>query len=154
MRISLELSPTAASLSDVRTCVGSTGLSPLGRQCNPYAMVYNPSTVITGNPNQWFNPNMFITPLPGYLGTIGRGTLTGPGLFNWDFSVHKSTPIGLLGEARNLQFRAEFFNILNRANFNTPNQVVFTPALSPTAGVITTTSTNSRQIQFGLKMLW
>ena len=55
----------------------------------------------------------------------------------------------------NLQFRAEIFNLLNRANFNTPNLVVFTPSgVSPTAGVITSTSTTSRQIQFGLKLLW
>ena len=56
-----------------------------------------------------------------------------------------------------MQFRAEFFNIFNRANFGTPNAVVFTSATaapSPTAGVITSTSTTSRQIQFGLKLLW
>ena len=58
-------------------------------------------------------------------------------------------------EGRNLQFRAEFFNILNHANFNTPNAVVFTPTgVSPTAGVITSTSTTSRQIQFGVKILF
>ncbi|HEV2245620.1 MAG TPA: hypothetical protein VGW37_03125, partial [Terriglobia bacterium] len=60
-----------------------------------------------------------------------------------------------------LQFRAEAFNLLNRANFNTPNLIVFTPptasnptGLSGTAGAITGTSTPSRQIQFGLKLLW
>jgi hypothetical protein len=64
----------------------------------------------------------------------------------------KNTP---LAERAAVQFRAEFFNVLNRANFNTPNAIVFTPSgVSPTAGVITSTSTNSRQIQFGLKLLW
>jgi hypothetical protein len=54
-----------------------------------------------------------------------------------------------------VEFRLEVFNILNRANFNTPNLVVFTPSgVSPTAGVVTSTSTPSRQIQFGLKLLW
>jgi hypothetical protein len=54
-----------------------------------------------------------------------------------------------------LQFRAEVFNVLNRANFNSPNAVVFTPSgVSPTAGLITNTSTTSRQIQLGLKLLW
>ncbi|MEI9973522.1 MAG: hypothetical protein WDO73_16630 [Ignavibacteriota bacterium] len=58
-------------------------------------------------------------------------------------------------ERLNLQFRAELFNLLNRANFNTPNAIVFTPSgVSPTAGLITSTSTTSRQIQFGLKLLW
>jgi hypothetical protein len=58
-------------------------------------------------------------------------------------------------EHMSLQFRAEIFNLLNRANFNQPNEVVFTPSgVSPTAGVITSTSTTARQVQFGLKLLW
>jgi len=62
-----------------------------------------------------------------------------------------------VNERTKLQFRAEFFNILNHANFNTPNPVVFTSASAtpaPTAGVITSTSTTSRQIQFGVKLLF
>ena len=60
-----------------------------------------------------------------------------------------------LTERLRLQFRAEFFNILNHTNFLTPNEVVYTSAtsgISPTAGVITATSTTSRQIQFGAKL--
>ncbi len=71
-----------------------------------------------------------------------------------DFSAHQEI---LFTERLNLQFRAEFFNIFNHTNFNTPNPVVYTAATggpSPTAGVITSTSTSSRQIQFGLKLLW
>jgi hypothetical protein len=83
---------------------------------------------------------------------MGRDTLIGPGLATWDFSVLKNTQIR---ERLNLQFRAELFNLLNRANFNQPNAVTFTPSgVSPTAGVITSTSTTSRQVQFGLKLLW
>jgi hypothetical protein len=55
----------------------------------------------------------------------------------------------------NLQFRAETFNLLNRANFNTPNLITFTPSgVSGTAGTIASTSTTARQIQFGLKLIW
>ncbi len=109
--------------------------------------------VILGSPNEWFNPAAFLAPPSGsgFYGNLGRDTLTGPGVATWDFSVLKDTQIR---ERLRLQFRAEFFNILNHANFNTPNAVVFTPALSPTAGVITSTSTTSRQIQFALKLLW
>ena len=60
-------------------------------------------------------------------------------------------------EGLKVELRAEFFNTPNRTNFNTPNLIVFTqPAGAPatTAGVITSTSTNARQIQFGLKLLW
>jgi hypothetical protein len=110
--------------------------------------------VIEGNPKQWFNPAAFIAPPPdsGFYGNLGRDSLVGPGIATWDLSMLKDTP---LHERLNLQFRSEFFNILNRANYNTPNLVVFTPSgVSPTAGVITSTSTTSRQIQFALKLLW
>jgi hypothetical protein len=62
-----------------------------------------------------------------------------------------------LHERLNLQFRAEFFNALNRANFSTPNPVVFSSSSATpvsTAGVISATSTTSRQLQFGLKLIW
>ncbi len=124
---------------------------------NPVRPFVNPSfsgPVILGNVNRWFDPAAFLAPPnnSGFYGNLGRDTLIGPGLGTWDFSLLKNTSIR---ERMNLQFRAEFFNLLNRANFNGPNAVVFTPTgVSPTAGVITSTSTTSRQIQFGLKLLW
>jgi hypothetical protein len=110
--------------------------------------------VILGSPNQYFNPNAFIVPVAGTYGNVGRDTLTGPGLAELDLSVLKNTRVS---ERVNLQFRAEFFNILNHANFATPNPVVFSSASttpSPTAGVISSTASTSRQIQFGLKLLF
>jgi len=124
---------------------------------NPVRPYVNPAftgPVILGNPTQWFNPAAFLAPpnASGFYGNLGRDTLIGPGLAAWDLSFHKDTP---LGERCSLQFRAELFNLLNRANFNTPNAVVFTPTgVSPTAGVITSTATTARQVQFGLKLLW
>ena len=54
-----------------------------------------------------------------------------------------------------LQFRAEFFNLLNRTNLGTPNATVFSgTAVSPSAGLITTLATTPRQIQFGLKLIF
>ncbi len=128
-----------------------------GDSRNPVRPYDNPSfsgPVILGSPNQWFNPAAFLAPpnASGFYGNLGRDTLEGPGLGTWDFSLLKATRIR---EGMNLQFRAELFNLLNRANFNTPNAVVFTPSgVSPTAGLITCTSTTSRQVQFGLKLLW
>jgi len=130
---------------------------------NPVRPFVNPDftgPVILGKPEKWFNPNAFIAPpsTGGFYGNLGRDTFIGPGLATWDFSVLKNIT---LHERLSLQFRAEFFNLLNRANFNTPNLVVFTPptttnptGLSGTAGVITSTSTTARQVQFGLKLLW
>ena len=111
---------------------------------------------------EWFNPAAFSAPAPGTVGNLGRDTLLGPGLSELDLSAAKTTTIH---EHLQAQFRAEFFNILNHSNFTTPNEVVYStgptptslttvPALSPTAGVITATSTTSRQIQFGLKLLF
>jgi Carboxypeptidase regulatory-like domain len=111
---------------------------------------------------QWFNPAAFTAPYPGTFGDVGRDTLTGPGLSELDFSVAKSTTIR---EGLRAQFRAEFFNVLNHSNFTTPNPVVYssgptpkTPTteaqVSPTAGVVSATATTSRQIQFGLKLLF
>jgi hypothetical protein len=140
---------TSANIADVTTCVAN-GLTQLGRLCNPNAVVYNPATVIVGKPGQWYNPNMFTTPIPGFLGNVGRGSLTGPGLFNVDFSVHKDTKVRLLGEAGNLQFRAEFFNILNRANFlnNPPNGNAI---VGPGAGALTL-ARDGRDVQLALKL--
>ena len=124
---------------------------------NPVRPFVNPNftgSVIEGTPTQWFNPAAFLAPPPnsGFYGNLGRNTLIGPGLADWDFSAVKDT---VLRERLSLQFRAEIFNLLNHANFNTPNLIVFTPSgVSGTAGAITSTSTTSRQVQFALKLLW
>jgi hypothetical protein len=124
---------------------------------NPVRPFANPNftgNVILGNPSQWFNPNAFLQPPAnsGFFGNLTRDNLTGPGLATWDFSAIKNTTIH---ERLSLQFRAEIFNLLNRANFNTPSLIVFTPTgVSGTAGAIASTSTTARQVQFGLKLLF
>jgi hypothetical protein len=124
---------------------------------NPVRPSLNPSftgQVIQGGPDRYFNPSAFLQPLPGTYGNAGRNILQGPALVETDLSLTKKFS---LSERWNMQFRSEFFNVFNRTNFNAPNPVVFASAAggpSPTAGVITATSTTSRQIQFGLKLMW
>jgi hypothetical protein len=128
---------------------------------NPVRPFVNPDfhgQAILGTPAQWFNPKAFLAPpaSSGFFGDLGRDTWIGPGLATWDFSTFKTTT---LRERLSLQFRAEIFNLLNRANFNTPNLITFTSSVagtktSGTAGAITSASTTSRQIQFGLKLIW
>jgi len=65
----------------------------------------------------WFNPLMFRLEPAGFLGDASRDMLRGPGMGTWNFSLSKDTPLRFLGEAGALEFRAETFNILNRANF-------------------------------------
>lgn len=124
---------------------------------NPDRPSWNPSfrgPVITGLPNGYYNPLAFEVPASGTFGNVGRDALTGPGLREFDVSLIKLTP---LTERLKLQFRADFFNAFNTANFNTPDLIVFTKGEdvpSRAAGAITSTSTSSRQIQFALKLLW
>ena len=105
---------------------------------NPDRPSLNPNftgPVVLGQPNQWFNPNAFILPAFGTYGNLGRGVYSGPGLANLDVSITKNTQIS---ERTSLQFRAEFFNILNHPNFGTPNATVFSGAtVNASAGLIT-----------------
>jgi hypothetical protein len=122
---------------------------------NPDRPSYNPGftgPIVTGNPSQWFNPGAFLVPAAGTWGNVGRNVLTGPGLATLDTSLFRNFKVL---ERTTLEFRAEFFNILNHTNFGTPNATVFSgTAVNPSAGLITSTATTSRQIQFGLKLMF
>jgi len=92
------------------------------------------------------------------FGNAGRNQLVGPRLFDLDFSVFKNIPITRISEAFSVQFRAEFFNVLNHPNFLPPldNNTIFNADGSAvsSAGAIDSTSTDPRQIQFGVRVLW
>ena len=124
---------------------------------NPVRPNWNPNfqgELYPRTATQYFNPAAFLPPATGTLGNVSRDSLNGPGLTDLDFSASKNSRIT---ERLGLQFRAEFFNILNHTNFLTPNEVVYTSAtsgISPTAGLVTATSSTSRQIQFGAKLLF
>ena len=91
-------------------------------------------------------------PLTGTFGNVARGALSGPGAYNVDTSLFKRVAVR---EGLTLQFRAEFFNVFNHANFDTPNPILFNgTAPSASAGVITETANRERQIQFALKLLF
>lgn len=117
------------------------------------------SLVNPGNPLDYIKTQCFAFPNPSTrFGDAGRNILIGPGLLNLDTSLFRD--IGVL-EKFHAQFRAEFFNILNHTNFASPagptnNTSLFGAngtAIS-SAGVLTSTTTTSRQIQFGLKLIW
>ena len=101
-------------------------------------MVFDPKKAVNNhNANALYNVNMFTEPEPvmgaegvlgGTLGDVSANKLIGPGLGDWDFSLVKDTPLPHLGlgEAAKLQFRAEFFNILNKTNFLFPQPYTLT----------------------------
>jgi len=133
------------------------GYNPTGNgdTRNPVRPNWNPDfkgDLYPRSVNQYFNSAAFLPPAPGTYGNVSRDALTGPGLTQLDFSATRNAR---LTERLGFQFRAEFFNILNHTNLSTPNEVVYTSAtsgISPTAGLVTSTSTTSRQIQFGAKL--
>jgi hypothetical protein len=143
---------------------------------NPNAEVYNRHTVYFGEakelpnctlgpscPSQptWYNFNMFTAAQPGHLGTASRGLLRGPGGYTWNFSIRKDTALHWLGEAGQLQFRAEFFNILNHFMYGNPNGYVMTGGEGAPVQISSSAGANSlllpplatpREIQFALRI--
>ncbi|PWU02320.1 MAG: hypothetical protein C5B51_21030 [Terriglobia bacterium] len=146
------------------------------------------SVVNVGNPNAYLNPKCLglvpqtaaNTPFcdvaraltlgvpgtcPNIRGNLGRNSIIGPGLVNFDFSMVKNNYIRKISESFNVQFRAEFFNVLNRANFAPPAlaanqgggplQIISSVGQPvPGFGLITSTQTPARQIQFALRVIW
>jgi hypothetical protein len=130
----------------------TTGAS-LGQRPN---LVLSPgcqSLTNPGNPNAYLRTECFAFPAAGVLGNLGRNTLTAPGLLNLDFSLFKNFRFT---ETLHSQFRVELFNALNHANFSRPNFVIFDRQgrVPANAGLITSTQTDPRRLQFGLKFLF
>ena len=112
-----------------------------------------------GNPGHYIKTQCLAFPVPANRwGNLGRNTLIGSGQSKLDFSVFKNNRVRRISETFNAQFRAEIFNILNQSNFASPtdNLTVFDQngVPVPSAGLITSTQTTSRQIQFALKLIW
>jgi hypothetical protein len=127
----------------------ATTANPFG--CAPLSYTNSPVAPPSG---QQFCSNV--------LGNSGRNRFYGPGLTTVDFSIFKNTHVPRISETFNVQFRAEFFNILNHTNFLSPgflntfgqnnSAFDFDGSRLPTA--LNQTSTTSRQIQLGLKLVW
>jgi hypothetical protein len=124
---------------------GSMAVLLNGRTQKPDLVPGADHNPILGGPNQYYDPSAFVTPPSGTIGNVGRSTLIAPGVANVDLSLAKNTAIG---EYVNLQFRAEFFNIFNRANFGLPNERI----TGSSSGRIDETVLTNRQIQFGLRL--
>jgi hypothetical protein len=126
-----------------------TGFGDTGQR--PDAIAPAGEAAVLGGPDKYFNPLVFGLPAPGYLGTLGRGTLRGPGLFTLDLAVHKAFRVT---ENQTVRLRGEFFNVTNEANFQIPSgQELFTEqgGRIGSAGRITTTASPARQIQVAIR---
>ena len=128
----------------------------IGQDRPDYAPGYGPDNAVRGRPDQWFDPAAFALQPAGTFGTTGRGDFVGPNLRTLDMALSKSAAWARLGGR--LELRIEAFNLLNRANFGTPELRAFSgtegqPVLA-TFGRITTTVTSSRQIQLGVRVIF
>lgn len=135
---------TVALLPDVDNA--NTGQAALGFGANDRPNVVGNPKLANPSASEWFNTTAFALPPYGHFGNAGRNILDGPGLETVDFSIVKNTA---LAERFTVQFRTEFFNLLNHANFNLPDNFLG----SSTFGQIVSAQ-DPRRIQFGIKLLF
>jgi hypothetical protein len=124
----------------------NTGFSNLGYGANNRPDVVGNPHLSNPGAQEWFNTNAFAVSPYGTFGNAGRNILSGPGLATVDFSIVKNTRVT---ERVNAQFRAEFFNLLNRTNFNLPDNFLG----DSTFGQITSAQ-DPRRLQLALKFLF
>jgi len=135
---------TVALLSEFDN--SNTGRSNLGFGSNDRPNVVRSPVLDNRTRERWFDTAAFAVPGRGQFGNSGRNILDGPGSQTINVSLMKNTS---LTESMSLQFRAEAFNLLNRANFGLPDNFVG----SPTFGQVLSAD-NPRRIQLGLKLLF
>ena len=124
----------------------NTGIPSIG-----FGVVNRPNVVAGASlsdrtPEKWFNTAAFTKPAFGSFGNAGRNLLEGPGSGTVNVSVIKNTAIK---EGLTLQFRAEIFNLLDRANFDLPQAYLGLPGFARIAS-----AGSPRRVQFGLKLLF
>jgi hypothetical protein len=109
-------------------------------------------------PNQWVLASAFSAPAPYTFGDAGRNSLTAPGLASWDFSVSRHFR---LTEGTALEFDGQIFNILNRANFDVPQNDLASPSfgkifntVQAVAGFASGGPGDPREVQLGLKLIF
>ncbi len=125
--INADISNTGGQLSDRPNLIGNPKLD------NP-------------RPELWLNGSAFALPAQFTFGNAGRNILLGDGLVNFDFALMNIR----FRENKALQFRAESFNVFNHPNFVLP----VTPFDSARFGSVPSTSTDPRDIQFGIKIIF
>lgn len=158
---------------DVPNRLGIPGCQTLTNPGNPTNYIKSQCFAVPTAPNMAFwqancdkaPPSNGGVPVPFPLcfnlrGNSGRNVLIGPGVTETDFSIFKNNYIRSISENFNVQFRAEFFNILNHPNFAPPvtpdNTDIFdgTGTATGVAGLLSSTTTTAREIQFAIKVIF
>jgi hypothetical protein len=131
--------PFTVNLGTDRANIGSGPAQRPDVSCDPNAGAAR-------TPGQWFNTSCFSLPASFTFGNSGRNTVFAPGYADIDMTVQKTAA---LRNGVRLQFRWDVFNVLNRANFDVPNRVAFTPNFGRIFS-----AQPARQMQLGIKMLF
>jgi hypothetical protein len=124
----------------------NTGRSSLGFGSNDRPNVSGSAALDDPGPNRWFDTSAFSLPAFGTFGNAGRNLLEGPGYQNVNLALLKQLR---LTDRTRLQLRAEAFNLLNRVNFDLPDNFFG----SPTFGQVLSAGA-PRHIQFGVRMMF
>lgn len=143
---------TVSGVSTMYSAVPSGNVLPPGVGNGQYGMILVAIGLTdTLVPSGKIPCRSFAFPSSTQLGNVGRNTGVGPGIANWDAALQKTVSVR---ENLKLQFRAETFNLLNRPNFGLPGGTVFGTNGQPlgTTGVINSTTVDSREFQFGLRL--
>ena len=119
----------------------------IGNCCRPNRVPGSSTALDNPTINEWFNTAAYSRAPQGTFGTAGRSEIIGPGIENWDFSLSKEFHFS--GQPY-LEFRFEAFNFLNHPNWGDPNITLSSVAF----GTISSTRTDMRQLQFGLKLVF
>jgi hypothetical protein len=150
---SIAVSGDRANLGGALHGAGDSGQRPdfiPGPGCSKPQAAVNP-----GQPYNYIKLQCFAIAPVDELGNLGRNAMRGPGLRDFDFSIFKNNNV--LGERLKVQFRAEAFNIINHANYQTQFYVPFNSIGTPIPAntrLLPNTVTTSRQIQFGMKFIF
>jgi outer membrane receptor protein involved in Fe transport len=138
-------------LGGIVTAAAGQPLTPVLTYDNPNVGAQIALPNVVSNPNngpktikEWFDTSAFQAPAPFTFGNARIASITGPGSVDVDFSIFKGIPIT---ESLNLQFRSEFFNVLNHTNLGDPNTTFGTPQFGQIFG-----AGPSREIQFSLRL--
>ena len=126
----------------------------IGRDRPSYAPGFDGDNAVTGNPDQWFNPQAFALQPAGTFGNTGRGDFEGPDMRMVDLSLTKDVRFN---SSSAVEFRLEVFNVFNRANFGVPSLTAFAGSADGEAplanfGRIRNTVTTARQVQLGVRV--
>lgn len=134
-----DVSQTGGSHASRASCIG-----------NPYTGASSDRSqfVGTGSPGFFINPAAFANPAAGTFGNCAPRAFHGPGIQNVDLSLFKRFPIK---ESWSVEFRTEFFNAFNHANFNNPSASIAASSLG-SFGKSFSTVTDPREVQFALKL--